>query len=258
MGHIRALLTVSALQWKVIFGKRDYIPVMILSIPMVALLAWIARVGDRPEVLAYISVGAGLVTLWNGLIQRMGWLVNSEVFEGTLDLNLLSRTPLILVMLGKAVGLAAVSTLSAVAAFLTVVAVARHSIDVASLPLLLVSLFIALQALVACGFIFAPMYVLMGGRPGFFNAITPLGVLLSGFLHPTSLLPASLELLARLLPTSWAMHAVIGAVRGSSTWELAQHWLVALALTAAYVGLAYFLFRAVEHRVRVTGVLGRH
>ena len=175
------------------FSTRDYVPVILISVPMVALVAWVAKVGDNPEVLAYISIGSVLVTLWNGLIQRMGWLVGIEIWNGTLEHNILSRTPLIMAMMSKAVSLLVGGFLAAIAAFLAVVLVGQDLLNVASMGLLLVSLVFAVSTLLVCGFIFAPFYVIAGGRPGFFNAIAPLGLLLSGFLHPTSLLPQGLN-----------------------------------------------------------------
>ena len=175
------------------FATRDYIPVILISVPMVALIAWVAKVGGNPEVLDYISIGAALVTLWNGLVQRMGWLVDIEIFDGTLEQNLLSSTPLIVAMMSKSVSLILGGILAAIVAFLAVILVAQRLLDVSNLSLLLASLAFAMSALLVCGFIFAPFYVVGGGRPGFFNAITPLGVLLSGFLHPISLLPQGLQ-----------------------------------------------------------------
>lgn len=258
MDLLHAQWTVVTLQWKIIFGTRDYIPVILISVPMVALIAWLAKVGDNPQVLAYISVGAALVTLWNGLIQRMGWLVAMEIESGTLEQNILSRTSLIIAMMSKAVSVLIGGFLSSIVAFLAVVLVAQDLLDVSNTGLLLVSLTIAIGALLVCGFIFAPFYVVAGGRPGFFNAITPFGVLLSGFLHPTSLLPQGLSQLALGLPTSWAMKAVIDSIEGSgSVGDYVGNWAASVGLTLVYVGIAYFLFKRVETQVRNTGIMGR-
>ena len=258
MRALYAQWTIIILQWKIVFATRDYIPVILISVPMVALIAWVAKVGENPEVLAYISIGAALVTLWNGLVQRMGWLVDIEIWNGTLEQNLLSPTPLIVAMMGKAVSLMVGGFLAAIVAFLAVILVAQRLLDVSNLGLLLASLAFAMSALLVCGFIFAPFYVVAGGRPGFFNAITPLGVLLSGFLHPISLLPQGLQQAALCLPTSWAMRAVVDSVRGSgSLLDYFTNWGASAGLTVVYLGIAYLLFKKIEERVRVTGSLGR-
>ena len=258
MNAVHAQWTIVTLQWKIIYATKDYIPVVLLSVPMVALIAWVAKVGENPEVLAYVSIGAALVTLWNGLIQRMGWLVAIEIFDGTLEQNLLSPTPLIIAMMSKAVSFLLGGFLAAIVAFLAVVLVAQRLLDVSELVLLLASLVVAVISLLVCGFIFAPFYVIAGGRPGFFNAITPLGVLLSGFLHPISLLPQGVQQAALCLPTSWAMRAVVDSVGGTgSSLEYALNWGASAGLTLVYLGIAYFLFKKLEERVRITGSLGR-
>ena len=114
----------------------------------------------------------------------------------------------------------------------------------------------AVLALFSCAFIFAPLYFVTRGQPGFFNGIRPLVVLLSGLVHPISALPVWLEVIGRLLPISWAMEGLVRSVEGeSSLWIVAGDWAVALLLTMLYLGLAVFLFRRIERRVRVQATL---
>jgi len=78
----------------------------------------------------------------------------------------------------------------------------------------------------------------------------------SGFLYPIGILPAALQVIARGLPTSWAMESVIMATTGSgSTWEIVIRWVIALALAVVYLFIMQLLFRLVERRVRVTAAL---
>lgn len=105
---------------------------------------------------------------------------------------------------------------------------------------------------------FAPLMVLVGGRSGFFNAITPFGVTFSGFLYPITRLPDGLEIVGRFLPTSWAMDAAIRSAEGGDTLRIIGDWGAGLALTGAYLMLIYLMFRKVEERVRVTGILSTY
>ena len=256
MGYIYAVRAAFIQQWQVAIGTANFLGLGIGAIPLVAMLAWIASESDDPTVLAYISVGVFLMVVWNTSVFRIGAALSGELFQGTLELNLMSRSPLMLVMLGKVLALAAFSSLTGIAAVVTVLAVSQQFIDVANVPLLLISLIFAMPALIDGGFIFTPLLVLVGGRPGFFNAILPFGVVFGGFLYPISLLPAGLQTIARFLPTSWAMDGVIRSVEGGGpAWRIAGDWGVALALTALYLTLTYFMFRKVEERVRVTGIL---
>ena len=257
IGHWHTLQAAFYRELKIIVGSASYTSILIGAIPITAMLAWIASRSDNPTVLAYISVGASLMIIWNSSLMRMGWLVSEELFAGTLELNMVSRTPFMLVVFGKALAVSVFNILGGAVAFVTVLVVAQDLVEISNTPLLLTSLFFAMLALISAGFLFAPLFVVVGGRAGFFNAIVPFGVVCSGFLYPIAILPAGFEAFARLLPTSWAMDGVIRSVQGGgSHWTIIGDWGISLALTAAWLGLTYLLFRAVENRVRVTGVLG--
>lgn len=229
---------------------------LLSSIPQVAVIAWIASRTDDPAILGYLAVGGPLMVVWNIVVFRTGWALLGELFEGTLDLALVSRTPLILVTLGKSFALIVFTTLlGATSSVLVFLAIVGRTIEIPSLPILAVSFIVAIVSLMALSFVFAPFGVLVGGRPGFMNAIMPAGVVFSGFLYPTSLFSPALESIARILPSAWAMDGVLKSVRGAPFLEIATTWGIALALSAVYLGGTYFLFKMVEARVRVTGAL---
>ena len=89
--------------------------------------------------------------------------------------------------------------------------------------------------------VFAPLFLLVRGREGFFNVIRPLGVVLGGFLYPVAFLAPGIEFLARLLPAAWAMDAVVHALQ--SEGSLSQGFLdlaIALAISVGYLSLGLF------------------
>jgi len=97
----------------------------------------------------------------------------------------------------------------------------------------------------------------MGARGGFFNALMPFGSVVSGFLYPIDVLPGSLEAVARLMPTAWAMQAVVDSINSSaSELNIVLHLLASLGLSALLFLVAWLLFVKAEQRVRVSGSLG--
>ena len=71
------------------------------------------------------------------------------------------------------------------------------------------------------------------------------------------MLPSSLEAVARLLPTAWAMEAVVDSIDGGgSDATILLHLGIALALSAALIAVACWLFVEAERRVRLSGNLG--
>ena len=256
MGHVYAIRAAFLLQLRQMLGASNFITIFDY-IPVAAVLAWIATRSDNPAVLAYLSVGFFLMVVWNMSLVRIGSSMTYEFWGGTLEVNLLCRTPLELVMFGKALASAAFSMLYAVVSVGTLLAFSRSWVEVTDVPLLIVSFGFAVVALIACGFVLSPLRVLAKGREGSINAFLPIGTVLSGFLYPVSLLPGGLQTAARFLPTSWAMEGVIRSVEGgASTWRVAGDWMASLVLAVVYLGLAYLMFRIVERRLRDTGGLG--
>ena len=108
------------------------------------------------------------------------------------------------------------------------------------------------------GYLFAPLFVLVKGRPGFFNALMPLGTALSGFLYPISQLASEARIVAHFLPTSWAMDGVIRSVQqGESSARIMVDWGAAIGLSVAILALSYFLFYKVEESLKRSGTVGR-
>ena len=115
---------------------------------------------------------------------------------------------------------------------------------------------LAVFGLLCAGFVFSPLIVLLGGRPGLLLGVLPFGLVLSGFLYPVATLPRGAEAIARLLPMSWAMDAVVGsAAAGTPLRSIAEDWGMTILVSLIYFGLTYAMFVLVERRVRVTAIL---
>jgi len=256
MGNLYALSGAFLQQWRNVRRTASYANFIIAGIPNVIILAWIANKSDNPVAITYIAVGASLMLVWTNAVFRMGWALSDERWGGLLDVSLVSRTPVIVTMLGKSLALCIFSLLTGAGAFILILIVSEHAIPIVDLPLAIVSLAITLFVMICAGFIFCPITVLVGEPSGLFATVMPFGVACSGFLYPIGILPAALQVIARGLPTSWAMESVIMATTGSgSTWEIVIRWVIALALAVVYLFITQLLFRLVERRVRVTAAL---
>jgi ABC-2 type transport system permease protein len=256
---IRATLAAFRQQWSQTASSIMNLSFLIGAIPTVAVIAWVAIRSNSPDVLTYLLIGAPLVGVWNGVIFRVGWSLNEELTGRTLEFALISRTPLILVMLGKSLAQLAYGIPAGIVSVITMLIVIRQFPTVASVPSLIISMVLVLIGLAASSLLLAPLMVLVGGRAGFFNAIMALGVMASGFLFPIDQLPFGFEVVSRLLPTSWAMSGVWQSIVGAaSIWSLLGDWAACLLTTSVIYVITYLMFRAVEKRIRVTGVLGTY
>jgi len=243
-------------QWRRARRTASYASFIIAGIPNVVILAWIAHRSDNPLAITYIALGSSLMLVWTNAVFRMGWSLSDEKWGGLLDVSLVSRTPVVVTMLGKALALSFFSLLTGAGTFVVILLSAGRAVAIENLPLALVSLAVTLFVMICAGFIFCPITVLVGEPSGLFATVMPFGVALSGFLYPIDLLPAAMRVVARGLPTSWAMEGTIMATTGSgSIWEIITRWAIALALAVVYLVATHFLFRLVGRRVRVTAAL---
>ena len=256
MGNFYALRGAYLQQLRVLVTPGTLATPLIIAVPLVATLAWIGSQIPNTGPLAYISVGVFLMLMWNWIVFVTGFSLATEFDLQTLEHIVVCRTPLIVVIFGKVLAIVTTGFPGGIAAFLVVPLVSRQIVDVSSPLLMIVSLGFAIFGVLSVSLIFAPLFLLVRGRPGFFNAIMPFGVVLSGFLYPISLFSPGVEILARFLPTSWAMEGIIRSIEtGGATWRVASDWGVALALSLVYLGLSYLLLRKVEKQIRVTGSL---
>ena len=81
----------------------------------------------------------------------------------------------------------------------------------------------------------------------------------SGLIYPVALMAPAVQIIARALPTSWAMDGLLRSVEvTASTADIVESWLPALLGSLIYFGLTYYLFKTAETRVRMTGVFGEY
>lgn len=255
-GNYYALLGAFRQEWRTVRRTSSYANFIISGIFNVVILAWFARQTSNPVAIAYLALGSSLMLIWFNSVFQIGWALSDERWNGLLDVSLVSRTPVIVAMLGKSLAISIFSMLSGSGAFIVVLLVSQHPLPLANLPFALVSLAVTMFVIICTGFIFCPITVLIGEPSGFFATVMPFGTACSGFLYPVNILPAALQVIARGLPTSWAMEAVIMSTTGSgSNWDIVIKLLVALALAVGYLFITQLLFRLVEWRVRVTSTL---
>ena len=217
-------------------------------------LAWIASKGSSSVPIDYLFVGVLLMSIWNRVSIRLGWTITGDILAGTYDYIVTARTPLALVVFSRALAISVLGILSGLVPILMIGWISGQVIQVYEPWLLAFGIGVGAFSVLSVSIIFAPLFLLVRGREGFFNVIRPLGVVLGGFFYPVAFLAPGIEFLARILPAAWAMDAVILALDSEgNALQGAQDLAIALAISLAYLSLAYLLLIKVEHRVRVEG-----
>ena len=259
MTYFYALATIFVLHLRAVVNPGMLINSSISAVPLVAVVTWITTQSPDSKPFAYISIGVILLAIWQIGVFLSGWSLAEEFQQGTVDYTMVSRTPLRVVILTKSLATLIMAIPSSLFAFATVQLISRELMDVERPLFLLVSIVVAAWCIIAVGYMFAPLFVLVKGRAGFFNAFQPLGIALSGFLYPVSQLSEELQIVARLLPTSWAMDGVIHSIEsGGSAGRIYADWGVALGLSVVVLAATLFMFGKVENGLRRSGSVGRY
>lgn len=254
MNQFRAMLASAVQQWKQLGITAGNLSFHLATIPMVAVITWIAMQRGDAVVMSYLLVGLPLMTIWSGVAFRIGYTLTIEMSNQTLQFVYISRTPVIIVSLGKALAQVVWGLPTGGISFLVVFLMTGMTPQVANPAGLIVSLLLVIIGIAVASLFFSPMMVLVGGRGGFFNTVIPFGLVLTGFVFPVDRLPVVLAGMARIMPTSWAMDGVRLSLDKASTWpDILVAWGMSMLTAVIMGGITYLMFRVVEQRVRVTG-----
>lgn len=252
--QLRAMLASVVQQWKQINFSFGNLGFFLATIPMAVVFTWIAMQRGDSEVLAYLSIGLPLMTVWSGVAFRIGYTLSTELSSQVLQFVYISRTPVIVVSLGKALAQVLWGLPTGIISFAVILLMTRTPPDISNPVALAISLLLVVLGITVASLFFSPLMVLVGGRGGFFNTVIPFGLVLSGFVFPVDRLPAILKYLAYAMPTSWAMEGVRLSLGTGGSWsEILASWGLCI-LTSVFLGaVTYAMFRIVERRLRVTG-----
>ena len=253
MNQIRAIYASAVQQWKQITISGGNLSFHLATIPMVAVFTWIALQKGDPSVISYLFVGLPLMTVWSGVAFRIGYTLSNEISNQSLQFVYISRTPVILVSFGKALAQVIWGLPTGLLSLAVVYLMTRTTLQVADALSLTVSLLLVIVGIAVASLFFSPLMVLVGGRGGFFNTLVPFGLVLSGFVFPVDRLPTVLHVMARFMPTSWAMDAVQLSIRGGAWTAMINAWGMCLVTSIILSVVTYVMFRIVEQRIRITG-----
>ena len=255
MNQIRAMIASALQQWKQIDLTGGNLSLHLASVPMASVITWIAMQRGDPAALSYLLVGLPLMTVWSGVVFRIGYTLNNEMSNQVLQFVYISRTPIILVSLGKAAAQVIWGLPTGLVSLVVVYLMTKMAPQVADVGSLSISLILVIMGIAVASLFFSPLMVLVGGPTGFFGVIILLGSLLGGFVFPVDRLPVVLAVFARLVPTSWAMDAVSLSIRGTdNSLAILGAWGMSILTAIVMFGITYVMFNTVEKKLRVEGI----
>ena len=215
----------------------------------------LSRPGASGSHLVYGLLGGGLIGYWSVAYIDGGNGIQDERWNGTLEQIFGTPTPLFVIVLGKVCG----GMLFGLLAFIPTAALAYFGFH-AVLPNLdawrfVISLGVLTFAFFCIALTLTPLFALWRWAFSMINGFE-LGVyVLCGFMFPIAVLTPWLQGLGAVLAPTWAVRALYASTLAEGPHDFVVWWLVAGALSLAYLVAAYFLYALVERQARVSGQL---
>jgi ABC-2 type transport system permease protein len=184
--------------------------------------------------------------------------LRDEMLRGTIEPLLVTATPTVLALLGPSVWMLVEGTLLVLAQFGVGALLGADFARANWVSALIVSL--TSLACLLCYGILSAAFTLVFKRSDPINWLTGvIAYVFSGVFFPISILPPALRLVSYVLPFTYAVRALRGALMlGSGLAELGRDLLALLAFTAVLLPLSLWAMdRAVRH-LKVTGELSHY
>jgi ABC-2 type transport system permease protein len=218
-------------------------------------LEQVTGTGDLAGYLFLGTVVGGLVgaTFW-----EMAFGLKREMDAGTLEPAWLTPTRPDTFVLGRAISGMLLSALSS--AVLVLVGLLLFGASLSDgLLLAIPALVIASISMIGVGYLVAAAVLLMREPNFFVDATNFLFAMVSGVAFPVLVLPAIVQPLAYVLPTTYAVDLLrVYALGTRPLVDPLLEWAALIVLAAVAIWLGRAAFARTERRMRVKGTLGQH
>jgi ABC-2 type transport system permease protein len=216
---------------------------------------------EGPVVL-YAVLGGGVLGMWGNTLYSSGWSINFDRMNGTIEPLMVSPTPLMQVIAGRAVWNTLIGLIDAGLVFLFAEFAFQTDMALPNPLLFFVTLIITLLSLSTLGLVLSAFFVMTRSSSVLMQIIEfPLYVA-CGAMVPLSLLPIWTRPISYALAPSWGVDALrlsagLDGTQGIDIGYIGDI-LIMIVITAFYLVIALLLFQRLERKARVDGTLGRY
>lgn len=209
--------------------------------------------------LAFVLIGAMVSNFVFSGIWGVGNSLREETYWGTMEYIIASPTNLLVVLVGKTLAEALVTT-GIVILQATVISVLPFGISFTVAKVLPVLLLVGLLMVGFYGFTiaFAGFTLLIKEVHGWIHTLEWVFFLFSPIRYPVQVNPVT-QLVSRLIPLTWALVAIRGIILlNRNEVSLGRTVLVLLAMDAVLLVGGWLVFRWLERKTRRDGTVGMH
>jgi len=210
------------------------------------------RAGTQSAALVSAAVGASVMGVWSATSTAAGSALQSERFQGTLELMVGAPRPFPLLILPITLSMATVGAYSMAATLLWGQFVFGIDIVVRDPLAFLLAVLVTVVAIGVLGFLIAVSSVRYRASWALGNAFEMPVWLICGFLVPLSALPGWVRPISWVLAPTWGMSAIRAAAEGRSAW---LDMALCLGLAALYGLIGTLLAGRIVDSARVHATL---
>jgi ABC-2 type transport system permease protein len=218
----------------------------------------LAEMTGTSDLAGYLFLGTVVGGLVGATFWEMAFGLKREMDTGTLEPAWLTPTRPETFVLGRAFSGLLLSAVASAALVLIGLLVFGASVS-GGLLVAVPALAVASVSMIGVGYLVAAAVLLMRDPNFFVDATNFLFAMLSGVAFPVLVLPALVQPLAYLLPTTYAVDLLrVYALGTRPLIDPALEWLALVFLAGAMIWLGRVAFARTERRMRVRGTLGQH
>jgi ABC-2 type transport system permease protein len=213
--------------------------------------------GSPASYFEFAIVNVAFLTFQTAALQSFDNAIRDDQVHGTLEATFATPTTARTVILSSALWGFTITALN-VGCYLLIGALLGLRLEHFNLPACIALVLLTATATVPIGILSAAgVMVLKQGAPVqfLFNLAASL---LAGVLFPVTVLPAWLQPVSWLLPTTHALHGIRGALHGATLGQLSPDMLWLLALSILLLPFALWVFRCAVVRAKQDGTLAQY
>jgi ABC-2 type transport system permease protein len=228
----------------------------LLTAPLFTLIfAMIIRYNGRGDLSAYAVIAPFFMSLWWFALFHGGFAVQTDRWQGTIELQFAAPTSYPLVILGRILAVMTGGLLSFGEVWLFARYVLRVHLAVHHPVVLLVTLAATAFAMATTALFMAGLFVIARSAATFSNSASYPFYVLGGILVPVALLPGWIQPVSTVVFLSWSSSLLRKSLSPAPVSGLALGLSMIVVLGLAALGLATLLMLRIQHRVRATGEL---
>jgi ABC-2 type transport system permease protein len=178
---------------------------------------------------------------------------------GTLEAMIMTPLPMSTLVIGSALWSYVMTTLRVFIFLLLGVVVFTLDLSDANYPAALLILLLSIVAFASIGIIAAGIIMVIKRGEPLTSLFSAFANLVGGIYYPVAILPDGLQLIARLLPITYAVRAMRLALLTGATWQALLPDIVALLIFIVVLfPLALLIFQRAVERARIEGSLAHY